>query len=192
MFLFLCRCSQHAWALLYRSVTDTEVYHNNEKCGNCMSGDLTYNEAANSPSRMLLYHSVSSRRRGCSAVDSPSPTLPWHARRSNLPVLYPAVLRGIRSSVCISWIDHDRTTKKLLDHVRDALCSKQYSYRTAESYLSTIKRYVLFHTMRYPRERGQAEIESLLTQLAVERNVIASTHNQARATLLFLPREVVR
>lgn len=82
--------------------------------------------------------------------------------------------------------------KKLLDRVRDAIRSKQYSYRTEESYVHWIKRYVLFHNMRHPRELGQAEIESFLTHLAVERNVAASTPNQARAALLFLPHEVLR
>lgn len=82
--------------------------------------------------------------------------------------------------------------KKLLDLVRDAIRSKYYSYRTEESSVHWIKRYVLFHNTRHPRELGQAEIEAFLTYLAVEQNGAASTQNQARGALFFLYREVLR
>ena len=38
---------------------------------------------------------------------------------------------------------------------------------------------------------GKAEIESFLTHLAVNRNVAASTQNQALSALMFLYREVL-
>ena len=35
--------------------------------------------------------------------------------------------------------------KKLLDVVRDVLRTKHYSYRTEQTYVDWIKRYILFH-----------------------------------------------
>ena len=69
--------------------------------------------------------------------------------------------------------------KKLLEQVRDAIRLKHYSYRTEETYVQWIRRYVLFHNKRYPKEMGVLEIEAFLTHLAVEGNVAASTQNQA-------------
>jgi integron integrase len=85
-------------------------------------------------------------------------------------------------------MEHD---KKLLDQVRDAIRLKHYSIRTEESYVDWIKRYILFHKKRHPKDMGPAEVEAFLTHLAVEGNVAASTQNQALSALLFLYREVL-
>ena len=80
--------------------------------------------------------------------------------------------------------------KKLLDQVRDALRVKHYAYRTEETYVQWIRRYILFHNKRHPKKMGKAEIEAFLTHLAVEGRVSASTQNQALSAFLFLYREV--
>ena len=82
-------------------------------------------------------------------------------------------------------------SKKLLDQVRDAIRRKHYAYRTEETYVSWIRQYILFHDKRHPQEMGAAEIEAFLTYLARERNVAASTQNQALSAILFLYREVL-
>jgi hypothetical protein len=41
--------------------------------------------------------------------------------------------------------------KKLLDQVRDAIRLKHYSYRTEETYVQWIRRYILFHNKRHPQ-----------------------------------------
>jgi len=82
--------------------------------------------------------------------------------------------------------------RKLLDQVRDALRLKHYSYRTEQSYVDWIRRYILFHKKRHPQDMGAAEVQTFLTYLAVERKVAASTQNQALSALLFLYREVLR
>ncbi|WNZ25421.1 site-specific integrase [Leptolyngbya sp. NK1-12] len=81
--------------------------------------------------------------------------------------------------------------KKLLDQLRDAIRLKPYAYRTEETYVQWIRRYILFHNKRHPKEMGNAEIEAFLTHLAVEGQVSASTQNQALSALLFLYREVL-
>jgi len=70
-----------------------------------------------------------------------------------------------------------RQPRKLLDQVRDAIRLKHYSIRTEQAYVSWIKRYILFHNKRHPKNIGSAEITAFLTHLAVERNVAASTQN---------------
>ncbi len=51
--------------------------------------------------------------------------------------------------------------------------------------------YILFHGKRHPAEMGAAEITQFLSALAVQRNVAASTQNQALSALLFLYRHVL-
>ena len=81
--------------------------------------------------------------------------------------------------------------RKLLDQVRDAIRLKHYSYRTEQSYVGWIRRYILFHSKQHPKDMGGAEVEAFLTHLAVERHVSASTQNQAFSALLFLYRNVL-
>lgn len=81
--------------------------------------------------------------------------------------------------------------KKLLEQVREKIRFKQYSIRTEQSYVNWIRQYILFHEKRHPVDMGKAEIESFLTYLAVERDIAASTQNQAFNALLFLYREVL-
>lgn len=83
------------------------------------------------------------------------------------------------------------TSPKLLDQVRDRLRTKHYSIRTETQYLHWIKRFILFHGKRHPKEMGPKEVEIFLTHLAVEGRVSASTQNQALSALLFLYREIL-
>jgi integron integrase len=81
--------------------------------------------------------------------------------------------------------------RKLLDRVRDKLRVKHYSIRTEKTYVSWIRRYILFHDKQHPNDMGSREIEAFLTHLAVEKNVAASTQNQALCALLFLYNQVL-
>jgi len=80
---------------------------------------------------------------------------------------------------------------KLLDQVRGKIRLKHYSIRTEQAYLDWIKRFILYFDKRHPSEMGSVEVEVFLTYLAVERNVSASTQNQAKSALLFLYKEVL-
>lgn len=82
--------------------------------------------------------------------------------------------------------------KKLLDQVRDAIRLKHYSYRTEQSYVAWIRRYILFHNKQHPKDMGVAEIEAFLSHLAVSEQVSASTQNQALCALLFLYKYVLK
>ncbi len=78
-----------------------------------------------------------------------------------------------------------------LDQVRDAIRVRHYSIGTEEAYLGWIKRFILFHGKRHPREMGEAEVGALLTDLAVNGRVSAATQNQALNALVFLYKVVL-
>ncbi len=80
---------------------------------------------------------------------------------------------------------------RLLDQVRDRIRLKHYSIRTEDTYVEWIRRFILFHGKRHPREMAAEEVEGLLTHLAVHGRVSASTQNQAKSALLFLYKEVL-
>lgn len=65
------------------------------------------------------------------------------------------------------------------------------SRSTEESYTRWVRRYVVFHGKRHPQEMGAKEVRAFLVHLAVERDIAASTQNQALAALLFLYRNVL-
>ena len=50
--------------------------------------------------------------------------------------------------------------RKLLDQVRDAIRLKHYSYRTEQSYVGWIRRYILFHNKQHPKDMGGAEVKA--------------------------------
>lgn len=79
---------------------------------------------------------------------------------------------------------------RLSDQVRDTLRRLHYSYRTEKTYLEWIRRFILFHGKRHPREMGEPEVAAFLTHLAVARRVSASTQNQALNAILFLYKRV--
>src|SRR3954464_9257166 len=79
----------------------------------------------------------------------------------------------------------------LLDRVRDKIRLKHYSIRTETAYVDWVRRFVNFNQRRHPRELSSEHVEAFLTPLAVQRNVAASTQNQAKSALLFLYKEVL-
>jgi integron integrase len=80
---------------------------------------------------------------------------------------------------------------KLLDQVSEVMRFKHYSIRTERTYREWIKRFIVFHQKRHPREMGAFEVERFLSDLAVRGKVAASTQNQAFNALLFLYRQVL-
>jgi integron integrase len=75
---------------------------------------------------------------------------------------------------------------KLLDQVRMACRTRHLSLHTEKAYVGWIERFVRFHGLRHPTTMGVADVRAFLTHLAVDRQVAASTQNQARSALLFL------
>jgi integron integrase len=102
-------------------------------------------------------------------------------------------LRGGRKEKLMNPPDNSARPQppRLLDQVAAKMRLLRHSKRTEAAYVDWIKRYILFHNKRHPREMGAAEIEAFLTHLAADRNVAASTQNQAFSALLFLYQKVL-
>jgi len=75
---------------------------------------------------------------------------------------------------------------RLYDSVVEVLRTHHYSLRTERAYVGWIRRFILFHRPRHPRELSEADANRFLTHLAVDEHVAASTQNQALAAVLFL------
>jgi integron integrase len=69
---------------------------------------------------------------------------------------------------------------------------RHLSLRTEQAYRTWIKRYILFHQKRHPRELDADAVRAFLTHLAVNEGVAAPTQNQAFHALLFLYKQVLK
>lgn len=83
------------------------------------------------------------------------------------------------------------TASRLMDQVREVLRYHHYGKRTEEAYVRWIKGFIYFHNKQHPKDMGKADIEAYLSDLAVHKNVAASTQNQAFNALLFLYKQVL-
>ena len=79
-----------------------------------------------------------------------------------------------------------------LDKVRNEMRAGHYSPHTEESYTGWIKRYIFFHNKKHHEDMGEEEVKQFLNHLAVEKQVSASTQNQALCSILFLYKTVLR
>jgi integron integrase len=75
---------------------------------------------------------------------------------------------------------------RLIEQVRRGLRERRFSRRTEHAYVGWIRRYVIFHGQRHPRELGEDAVKRFLSALAVDEHVAASTQNQALAAITFL------
>ncbi|MEJ8850559.1 integron integrase [Variovorax rhizosphaerae] len=80
---------------------------------------------------------------------------------------------------------------RLLQQLRVHLRTRHYSIRTETAYVDWARRFILHHGKRHPRDMGAIEVGAFLSHLAVERNVAASTQNQAKSALLYLYKNVL-
>ena len=68
---------------------------------------------------------------------------------------------------------------------------RNYAYRTEQVYVDWVRRFILFHGKRHPRDMGALQVTAFLSHLATERCVSASTQNQAKSAILFLYEHVL-
>jgi len=79
----------------------------------------------------------------------------------------------------------------LLEQLRATTWLLYYSKRTEDAYVDWATKFILFHNKRYPNAMAGPEIEAFLTHLATERQLAASTQNQAFSAILFLYQKVL-
>lgn len=77
------------------------------------------------------------------------------------------------------------------DRLAAAIRTRNYSIRTERAYSDWLARFVVFSGMRDPAGLDSGAIATFLEHLAVNRNVAASTQNQALNALVFFYRHVV-
>lgn len=87
-----------------------------------------------------------------------------------------------------------RMAARLLDEMRDLMRRRHYSIHTERAYRDWVKRYIRFHDMqsRVDLQPGEEKIEAFLAYLARDRQVAASTQNQAMNALVFLYKHVLK
>ena len=81
--------------------------------------------------------------------------------------------------------------KKLLDQYCEFLRNRHYSLRTERTYVGWVRKYILYHQKRHPRDMGVPEINEFITYLVNQNAVAASTQNQAISAILYLYRNVL-
>ena len=85
---------------------------------------------------------------------------------------------------------------KLLDQCREVMRFHHLAYRTEQTYVDWIRRYVVHckkgGVWRHPGECGREDVRGFLTHLASEGRVSAATQRQALNALVYLYREVVK
>lgn len=75
--------------------------------------------------------------------------------------------------------------------VREMIRLRHLSYTTEKHYLHWIRRFVRFHGKRHPRDMGEPDIVSFLSDLAIKRNCAPGTQNQALNAIVFLFKNVL-
>ena len=72
------------------------------------------------------------------------------------------------------------------------MVTQHYSPRSVEAYLGWLRRFLRFHWPRDPWQLDHEAVAAFLSALAIKGRVSASTQNQARSSLVFFFRHVVR
>jgi integron integrase len=87
----------------------------------------------------------------------------------------------------------ERLFSELVEAVKTEIRTRHFSYRTETTYLDWVRRFIAFHNYANPRELdAPTAVKDYLDYLAVEREVTASTQNQALNALVFFYGQVLR
>jgi len=78
-----------------------------------------------------------------------------------------------------------------IESLRAEIRVRGYSLRTEKTYIFWIKRFILFHGKRHPRDMGPEEIKAFLSWLAISRHVAVNTQKVALNALVFLYQKVM-
>ncbi|WP_444903085.1 integron integrase [Microbulbifer sp. CnH-101-E] len=79
-----------------------------------------------------------------------------------------------------------RHSTKFIPSIRLHIREAGLAYRTEQTYVHWIKRFIHFHKLRHPREIGIAEVEAFLNHLSVNRHCSVNTQRIALNALVYL------
>jgi len=87
----------------------------------------------------------------------------------------------------------ERLFSELVEAVKTEIRTRHFSYRTETTYLDWVRRFIAFHNYADPAGlNSSTAVKTYLDYLAVEREVTASTQNQALNALVFFYGQVLR
>lgn len=87
--------------------------------------------------------------------------------------------------------DSQAAWMQLAQQLREALRLRHRSIRTEKAYLQWLRSFYVFLNGKEPQDIGSPDVKRFLSHLALERNVSASTQNQAFSALLFFFRNIL-
>ena len=76
-------------------------------------------------------------------------------------------------------------TPKLLEQVRNVARMRHLSLSAERAYVGWIRRFILFHNKKHPKEMAEKEIRQFISDLAVNAKISASTQTVALSNLIF-------
>jgi len=78
---------------------------------------------------------------------------------------------------------------RFLDQLRNFIRLRGLAYKTEQTYVFWIKRFIRFHGRKHPETMGTSEVEAFLSHLVLHANVSVATQRVALNALIFLYRE---
>lgn len=79
-----------------------------------------------------------------------------------------------------------------LREVREVIRRRGLAYKTENTYLLWIRRFIFFNNKRHPNELGETEVSNFLSHLSLDRSVSVNTQKTALNAIVFLYRHVVQ
>ncbi len=79
-----------------------------------------------------------------------------------------------------------------LTSIEEYMFARRYAKRTIQSYLTWIRRFILFHNKKHPREMGDEQVEAFLNHLVLERHVAANTQALALNALVLMYKDIIK
>ncbi|WP_445665014.1 site-specific integrase [Fodinibius sp. AD559] len=79
----------------------------------------------------------------------------------------------------------------LLSKIRTEIRRRGMSYRTEQTYIGWIIRFIYHHNLEHPQNMGEQEVVGFLNHLVTNRKVSDSIQNQARQAIQFLYRHII-
>src|SRR5262245_26834581 len=105
-------------------------------------------------------------------------------------VMPSADARGLLRPASLPALPPLRSTR-VLDQLRERIGLLHYSRRTEQAYVHWVRAFIRFHGIRHPAQMGASEVQSILSWLAVDRKLEASSHRQELAALRLLYSKVM-
>jgi integron integrase len=143
--------------------------------------------AASATDRIQAFENLLSKDRGIEE---------WQIRQALRAVeLYVKVFATTGKQEAVRAGDPDKAisdAEGVYTQMRDLIRIRHYAYRTEQTYLDWVRRYLAYALKHELDWRQSDSARAYISSLATQQDVAASTQNQAFAALLFLLREVLK